>query len=90
MIVLQHEFVAEYPDRKEYMRSALVDFGIPNGETAMSRTVGLPAAIGVLRILDGTIATPGVLVPVSPGVYNPILDELATLGVRFHEESKPL
>lgn len=90
MIVLQHEFIAEYPDRKEYMRSALVDFGVPNGETAMSRTVGLPAAIGVLRILDGTIATPGVLVPVSPGVYNPILDELATLGVRFHEETKPL
>jgi hypothetical protein len=56
MIVLQHEFIAEYPGRREYMRSALVDFGMPNGETAMSRTVGLPAAIGVLRILDGTIA----------------------------------
>jgi saccharopine dehydrogenase (NADP+, L-glutamate forming) len=90
MIVLQHEFIAEYPDRKEYMRSALVDFGVSHGETAMSRTVGLPAAIGVLRILDKTIATPGVLVPVSPGVYNPILDELATLGVRFHEERRTL
>ncbi|MFO0605346.1 MAG: saccharopine dehydrogenase C-terminal domain-containing protein [Polyangiales bacterium] len=90
MIVLQHEFVAEYPGRREYMRSALVDFGVPNGETAMSRTVGLPAAIGVLRILDGTIAARGVVVPVEPAVYNPILDELATLGVRFHEETRPL
>jgi saccharopine dehydrogenase-like NADP-dependent oxidoreductase len=90
MIVLQHEFVAEYGDRKEYIRSALVDFGVPNGETAMSRTVGLPAAIGVLRVLDKTIATPGVVVPVSPAVYEPILAELETLGIRFHEEVSAL
>jgi saccharopine dehydrogenase (NADP+, L-glutamate forming) len=90
MIVLQHEFVAEYADRREYMRSALVDYGMPNGETAMSRTVGLPAAIGVLRVLDGTITARGVVVPVDPAVYNPILDELATLGVRFHEETRAL
>jgi saccharopine dehydrogenase-like NADP-dependent oxidoreductase len=87
MIVLQHEFVAQYADRRERMLSTLVDFGVPNGETAMSRTVGLPAAIGVLRILDKTIHTPGVVVPVAPAVYEPILDELATLGVRFREES---
>ncbi|MFO0651643.1 MAG: saccharopine dehydrogenase C-terminal domain-containing protein [Polyangiales bacterium] len=90
MIALQHEFIAEYPDRKEFIRSALVDFGIPNGETAMSRTVALPAAIGVLRILDGTINTPGVIVPVSPAVCDPILDELAALGIRFREERKTL
>ncbi len=90
MIVLQHEFVAEYPDRKEFMRSTLVDFGVPNGETAMSRTVGLPAAIGVLRVLDGTIAARGVVVPVAPAVYNPILDELESLGIRFREERKTL
>jgi saccharopine dehydrogenase-like NADP-dependent oxidoreductase len=86
MIVLQHSFVAEYPDRTERLRSTLVAFGEPGGETAMSRTVGLPAAIGVLRVLDGTITERGVVVPVSPGVYNPILDELATLGIDFKEE----
>lgn len=86
MIVLQHSFVAEYPDRTERLRSTLVAFGEPGGETAMSRTVGLPAAIGVLRVLDGTIAERGVVVPVSPAVYNPILDELATLGIAFQEE----
>jgi saccharopine dehydrogenase (NADP+, L-glutamate forming) len=86
MIVLQHSFVAEYPDRTERLRSTLVAFGEPGGETAMSRTVGLPAAIGVLRVLDGTIAERGVVVPVSPAVYNPILDELASLGIAFQEE----
>lgn len=90
MIALQHEFVAEYPGRKEFIRSTLVAFGEPNGETAMSRTVALPAAIGVLRILDGTINTPGVMVPVSPAVCDPILDELAALGIRFREERTAL
>jgi hypothetical protein len=52
----------------------------------MSRTVGLPAAIGVLRVLDGTINTPGVVVPVAPTVYEPILAELESLGIRFREE----
>lgn len=90
MIVLQHEFIAEYGDRKEFMRSTLVDFGEPGGPSAMSRTVGLPAAIGVLRILDGTIRDRGVVVPVTPEVYNPILDELETAGIRFREERHPV
>lgn len=90
MIALQHEFVAEYEGRKEFLRSTLVDFGVPGGETAMSRTVGLPAAIGVLRVLDGTIRDRGVVVPVTPEVYNPILDELEALGIRFREERQTI
>jgi saccharopine dehydrogenase-like NADP-dependent oxidoreductase len=89
MIALQHEFIAEYGDRKEFLRSTLVDFGVPGGPSAMSRTVGLPAAIGVLRVLDGTIRDRGVVVPVTPEVYNPILDELESLGIRFREERRP-
>lgn len=89
MIALQHEFVAEYGDRREFLRSTLVDFGVPGGESAMSRTVGLPAAIGALRILDGTIRDRGVVVPVTPEVYGPILDELESLGIRFREERRP-
>lgn len=89
MIVLQHEFIADYGDRREFLRSTLVDFGEPGGPSAMSRTVGLPAAIGVLRVLDGTIRDRGVVVPVTPEVYNPILDELEALGIRFHEERRP-
>ncbi len=85
MVVLQHEFEADYGDRREHITSTLVDFGAPHGDTSMSRTVGLPAAIGALRVLDGTIATPGVVVPVSPAVCEAILDELAALGIRFRE-----
>jgi saccharopine dehydrogenase-like NADP-dependent oxidoreductase len=90
MIVLRHEFIAAYPDRREALGSTFIDHGEPGGDTAMSRTVGLPAAIGVLKVLDGSLATPGVVVPVSPAVYDPILDELERLGVGFREERRPL
>ena len=40
--------------------------------------VRAPHTSGVLRVLDGTIRDRGVVVPVTPEVYNPILDELGT------------
>ena len=52
----------------------------------MSRTVGLPAAIGARLILEGRIRATGVQVPVLPEIYEPILDELGTLGIRFEEK----
>jgi len=86
MIVLQHRVTAEHPGGEtEKIVSSLIDFGQPGGDSAMSRTVSLPAAIAVRRILDGTIRETGVLVPVLPAVYDPVLDELATLGIAFEE-----
>jgi saccharopine dehydrogenase (NADP+, L-glutamate forming) len=32
----------------------MVEYGIPNGATAMARTVGIPCGIAVQLILDGT------------------------------------
>jgi saccharopine dehydrogenase-like NADP-dependent oxidoreductase len=85
MIALQHEFVVEYPDREERIYSSLVDFGIPGGDSSMARTVSLPVAIATRMILDGTITERGVLAPVKPEVYNPILDELEALGIKCVE-----
>jgi saccharopine dehydrogenase (NADP+, L-glutamate forming) len=85
MIVLYDIFEAQYSDRVEHTTSLFVDYGIPHGATAMSRTVSLPAAIAVRLILQGMITTRGVLVPVIPGIYNPVLDELEELGVQFQE-----
>jgi saccharopine dehydrogenase-like NADP-dependent oxidoreductase len=87
MIVLYDIFDAQYPDRAERTTSALIDYGIPHGDSAMSRTVSLPAAIAVRLILQGTITTRGVLVPVIPEIYDPVLDELETLGIRFDEQT---
>jgi saccharopine dehydrogenase-like NADP-dependent oxidoreductase len=85
MIALQHEFEIEFPDRTEKVYSTLVQYGIPGGDSAMARTVSLPVAIASRLLLEGKITQRGVVAPVEPGVYNPILDELETLGIRCEE-----
>jgi saccharopine dehydrogenase-like NADP-dependent oxidoreductase len=87
LIVLYDVFYARYSDRTERTTSTLVAFGIPNGDSAMARTVSLPAAIGVRLILNGKITARGVHVPVIPEIYNPVLDELEALGIRCVEET---
>lgn len=87
MIVLLHQFEAEWADgSRQQITSTLVEYGEPGGDSAMSRTVSLPAAIATRLILEGAITAVGVKIPVDPGVYNPILDELARLGVECIEE----
>jgi hypothetical protein len=85
MLALKHEFQAQYGDRTARITSTMVDFGIPGGDSSMSRTVGLPAAIGVKLILQGKIQLTGVQVPVVPEIYGPVLKELEGLGIRFEE-----
>ncbi len=86
MLILQHEFVAEYPDHKEAITSTMIDYGIPHGDTSMSRTVGLPAAIAARMILQGEFfGMAGVHVPVIPEIYEPVLAELAELGICLTE-----
>ena len=85
MIVMNHEFIAEYPDKKEKITSTLLDFGVVGGDTSIARTVALPAAIAVRMVLEGKITEPGVSIPVQPGIYEPILDELSNIGINFKE-----
>jgi saccharopine dehydrogenase (NADP+, L-glutamate forming) len=87
MIVLQHEFMAGWPDgRSERIVSTLIDYGVPHGDSSMSRTVGLPAAIGARLILEGKILKTGVQTPLDPAIYEPILEELSRHGIVFREE----
>jgi saccharopine dehydrogenase (NADP+, L-glutamate forming) len=91
MIVMHHEFTAEFPGgKKELLTSTLVDYGIPGEDTSIARTVSLPAAIAVKLILDKKIKDTGCHIPVSPSIYNPILDELEPYNVVFKERKNPL
>jgi len=90
MLILQHEFIAKYPNREEKITATMVDFGIPHGDTSMSRTVGLPAAIGVRMILEGKINLTGVRTPVVPEIYEPVLEELEQLDIRLVEKWETL
>ncbi len=88
MLVMQHEFIVQYPDRREKITATLVDYGIPNGDSSMSRLVGLPAAIGAKLVLTGEIKLTGVQIPVVPEIYKPVLEELGSMGVKFSEKKE--
>ncbi len=90
MIVMHHEFVAEYNSKKERITSTLVEYGLKKGDSAVARTVALPAAIAVKMILEGEIELTGVYIPVVPEIYNPILDSLSDMGISFKEDKKEL
>jgi len=87
MVVMQHIFLASWPDgKKEVIKSSLLDYGTPETNTAVARTVALPASIAVKMILENKIRLTGVYRPVVPEIYTPILDELKTLGIEMKEE----
>jgi saccharopine dehydrogenase-like NADP-dependent oxidoreductase len=87
MVVLQHIFLASYSDgTREVIKSSMLDFGSPVTNTSISRTVALPAAIAVKMILEKKFDIKGVLRPVVPQIYNPVLDELKTIGIEMKEE----
>ena len=90
MIVMRHEFVAHYDDRAERITSTMVDLGVPGGDSSMARTVSLPLAITARMFLDGELTDTGVVIPLEPHVYKPILAELAELGIALREETSPL
>jgi len=90
MIIMHHEFIAKYPSKKEYITSTLLDYGIPNGDSAISRTVALPAAIAVKMMLHNKINIKGVHIPVIPEIYNPILNELGEMNIKFIEKKETL
>jgi saccharopine dehydrogenase-like NADP-dependent oxidoreductase len=89
MIVMYHKFGYELNGEKKQIDSKLVVTGENQTFTAMAKTVGLPVAMAALKILNGKITTPGVQIPISKEVYEPILEELKTYGVNFKEYEVP-
>lgn len=85
MIVMYHKFGYELDGKKKQIDSNMVVIGEDQTYTAMAKTVGLPVAMAALRILNKEITTPGVQIPISKEVYEPILKELESYGVTFKE-----
>lgn len=86
LIVMQHIFDYTISGTAKRLYSSLVVKGDDQVHTAMAKTVGLPLAIGVKMILDGTFTQPGVHIPTTPDLYEPILAELEEYGIRFSEQ----
>lgn len=85
MIVMYHKFGYEHNGERKQIDATMVNIGEDQVETAMARTVGLPVAMATLRILNGDITTPGVQLPITKEVYEPILKELEEYGITFKE-----
>ena len=86
MIVMWHRFLYELNGEHKELHSSMVVKGDDPIYTAMAKTVGLPVAIATKMILNGTISTPGVHIPISKEIYEPILNELENYGVHFEEK----
>jgi len=86
MIVMWHRFRYKLNGEDKEIHSSMVVKGDDQKYTAMAKTVGLPLAISVKMILNGTISSPGVHVPILPEIYNPILDELENYCINFIEK----
>ena len=89
MIVMHHKFGFENKGKKYQIESQMVVKGDDQTYTAMAKTVGLPVAIAALKILNGEIKTPGVQIPITKEVYEPILKELKEYGIVFTEKEVP-
>ena len=86
MIVMYHKFGFEIDGEKRQIESNMVVLGEDQTYTAMAKTVGLPVAIATISILNGQIKSPGVQLPISREVYEPILKELENYDLRFVEK----
>ena len=84
MIVMQHQF--EYKNSNAEIRkikSSLVVKGHDQIYTAMAQTVGLPLAIATKLILQGKIKAVGLMIPTTKEIYDPLLNELESFGIKF-------
>ncbi len=89
MIVMYHKFGYKLDGKVQQIDATMVSIGDDQTYTAMAKTVGLPVAIATLAILNEKITTPGVQIPISKEVYEPILKELEEYGIKFKEKEVP-
>ncbi len=93
VVILQHEILAQYTEeknRREKIISTLIEYGEPDGFTAISKTVGLPAAIAVKLLMTGKLEVRGCRIPINREIYTPVLNELEKEGIKFKEKTEEL
>ena len=84
-IVMWHRFCFEIQGVQKEMEAYMTVIGDDESNTAMAKTVGLPLAISARLLLQGEIKSRGVVIPVKPEFYDPVLAELSQLGIKLIE-----
>lgn len=86
MVHLEHRLDVTFPDgHREEVRARLTQVGERWGDSAMSRSVALPAVLAARMILDGTIQSAGVQIPVTMDIAQPVLQGLSDHGLGLDE-----
>lgn len=89
MIVMLHQLVCQMPSSRDKSVVQVESFLRVEGQdrlrTAMAQTVGLPLGIAAKMVLTRAWDLHGLLIPTLPAIYEPVLRELAPLGIRFEE-----
>lgn len=85
MIVMIHELEYLMGQKKYKLTSELVVEGDDSIHTAMAKTVGLPLGLAAVLTLKGVIKSRGLQLPIQPDIYEPVLQALQLLGIRFRE-----
>ena len=85
MIIMWHRVSYSLNKIEKELISYMAYIGKDSSVTAMSDTVGLPLGIATKMLLNGSIKTRGVVLPLEKQIYNPVLKELKKLGIDFVE-----
>jgi len=86
MVAIVHEMDVEFSNKTtkaERITSTFIEYGETGGYTAISKTVGLPAAIASKLILSGELPLSGCHIPTHPAIYSKVLPELKKFGLIF-------
>ncbi len=89
MVVIHHEIEAQFSEednRKEKLISTFIDYGDPEGFTAIAKSVGLPAATSAKLLLNNQLPITGCHIPTHPTIYTTVLKELTNSGLQFKEQ----
>lgn len=85
LVVMVHEIEYAVQEKNFKETASLLITGDNDVQTAMAKTVGLPLGIAAKLILNGTIKAKGLRIPIVKEIYEPVLLELATNNIIFHE-----
>jgi saccharopine dehydrogenase-like NADP-dependent oxidoreductase len=85
LVVMWHRFRYTLAGKAQEVHASLAVIGEDQVNTAMARTVGLPIAMATKLVLNKELKDRGVLLPLKPALYDPILDELEQHGIVFTE-----
>jgi saccharopine dehydrogenase-like NADP-dependent oxidoreductase len=90
LIVMWHRFIYEQDGKKKEIQASLIAKGDDSNFTAMAKTVGLPLAITAKLLMQNKIQQRGVAIPVTKEIYEPVLEELKSIGIELVEREVEL